>query len=469
MKFMKQQFKASHLSITTCLTFFFCFLGPTLASAIDINTVLSEFKTHSTLWKSLELDAASIEAEVKSRDLAVATQLSLSWNKLDDRRKSTSLQIRDYETNFSAQLSKYFYTGTTLSLNANSIDYSFRNQPGTKIYTSEWEVSLRQNLWQDFFGVKERIRQQSNETELKLKLLQNELQRAQLLIAVEDTYWDYLSAVLETKLRTENLKKWKDIEVWIKNRYSRSAAELVDVKQITATRILREIQLQTSQQRWQTIQTQLNQYIGTLNIDASRIDNRDLLNPKIQQLPSDLQSIESLISTEQAELSRLNSRNANEETKPNLSFSLGYGKRGIDDSINTAINDAQSTTRDYTRLGILFTTPLDFGLQSDKRRAANLKNQADEGRKNHYINASRTSYLDLKSQISILQERVKLLDLLNSEQRSRNTSERSRFLNGRSTSLQLVTAEQDLLDAEITFYTQVAQLNKTLARLQLYK
>lgn len=466
---MKQQFKVSQISIFKCLTFFICFLGPISASAVDINTVLSEFKAHSTLWKSLELDAASLNAEIKSRDLAVATQLSLSWNKLDDRRKSTSLQIRDYETNLAAQLSKYFYTGTTLSLNANSIDYSFRNQPGAKIYTSEWEVSLRQNLWQDFFGAKERIRLQSNDAELKLRLLQNELQRAQLLIAVEDAYWDYLGTVLETKLRTENLKKWKDIEVWIKNRYNRSAAELVDVKQITATRILREIQLQTSQQRQQTIETQLNQYIGTFNINISSIDNKDLLNPKALQLPAELQSIESLISTEQAELSRLNSRNASEETKPNLSFSLGYGKRGIDDSVNNAIKDSQSTTRDYTRLGVLFTTPLDFGLQNEKRRAANLKSQADEGRKIHYLNASRTSYMDLKNQISILKERVELLNLLNAEQRSRNSSERSRFLNGRSTSLQLVTAEQDLLDAEITFYTQVAQLNKTLARLQLYK
>lgn len=450
--------------------FLLIFLSPLSFGAVDLNTVLNEFKTHSTLWRSLELETASIESEIKSRDLAVATQLSLSWNELKDRRQSTSLQIRDYEQALNAQLSKYFFTGTTLSLNALANDYTFRSQPGNKIYTAEWELTLRQNLWQDFFGTKDSIRRESNAVDLKLKLLQNQQQRAQLLVQVEDTYWDYIATFLETNIRSENLKKWKDMEVWIKNRFNRSAAELVDVKQISATRILREIQLQTSEQRKQSIEALLQQYLPPQIIYALKIDKGLLFNKAPQSVPPQMQSLESLIAIEQAELSRLNSKLTNEDQKPNLALTLGYGKRGIEDSsTNEALKTSQSTTRDYARVGVLFSTPLDFGLQEEKRKSATLKYQADENKKLHYVSSSKSSYEDLKSQISVLNERVKLLELLNAEQKSRNTAERNRFLNGRSTSLQLVTAEQDLLDAEITLYAQAAQLNKTVSRLQLYK
>lgn len=457
--------KIFFVTISPCVIF----LTSAFSYASDINFILNEFKSKSTLWKSFELEQASLEAEIKSRDLTVAPQLSLSWNELKDRRQSTSLQIRDYEQILSAQLSKYFFTGTTLSLNATANDYSFRTQPGSKIYTTEWEVSLRQNLWQDFFGEKDSLRRSINLSDLKLKKLQLDLQMNQLLIQVEDTYWDYLTAHLETKLRTENLKKWKDIEIWIKNRFNRSAAELVDVKQITATRILREIQLQTSEQRKQTIETQFVQYLSNEALSSIKIDKNLFLKTNIPSTPNQMNSLESLIAIEQSEISRLNSKLTNEDQKPNLSFSVGYGKRGIEDSGTKAIENSQSTSRDYTRVGFLFSTPIDFSLKDEKRKSAILKSQSDENRKNHFINASKSSFTDLNNQIKILSSRVELLELLFSEQKLRNQSERSRFLNGRSTSLQLVTAEQDLLDAEVTLYSQAAQLNKTISRLKLYK
>lgn len=431
---------------------------------------IEKFKAHSPFWKALEVEKQALEKQYQAMDLEVAAQFSMELTHFtDDRKALLVLPVKQEELFLSAQISKYFSTGTRLEFLTNTTSTEYRTMTGTN-HLGTFQLSLSQNLWRDFFGSGDEIRRARNLRDFELKLLQVRRNQAQLLLRFEQILWDYVAANVELRLRQESLRRWTDIESWIKNRYRRSAAELVDVKQISATKILREIQVKTVKQRLENLKNELEQLGGdgfanqiVLTEDQLQVSRNEISNV------ADAFSLETLILDKTAQVAEQDMLRTAENIKPDLKFSVALGRRGIDDSAFSAWTDAYDTDNYYTQASLTFSTPLDFSLLKKSSESAKLMYEAAQMRKTQSMRSAKLEWANLQGQIKEHLERINLLKTLTLEQQQRNEAERQRFLNGRSTSLQVVTAEQETLDAELTLRNTQSDFKKLIAQYRLFE
>lgn len=433
---------------------------------------LDLFKQHSPYWKALEAEEESLIKEFEMRDIVLAPMLSLEATGFtDNRNQLLVLPIKQEELLLSARVSKYFGTGTLVDFSTGTTSSEYRTGPlaGHTNHIGNFQLSLTQNLLRDSFGASERIRKRQNQKEYELRKLQLDLQQANLIINFEDVLWNYLAADFELKLRQESLKNWREIEKWMKSRYQRSAAELVDVKQISATRILREIQVQTIQQTLSNLKRDLDQLGGAgfadkLNLSVNNIE----LDPSEIKYAESAFSLQTLILEKTASVSEQQMLATLQNNKPDLKLNFTVSRMGIDNSAFRSFEDSYGIGDYYTRASLVFSTPIDFNLLKTGNESAKLKFKAASLRRDQSIAAAKLEWNNLKDQISEHVNRVSLLKSLTKEQKQRNKAENSRFRNGRSTSLQVVTAEQETLDAELTLRTTQASLKKLIARYRLF-
>lgn len=431
---------------------------------------LEKFKSHSPYWKALEIQKQAIEKEYQAMDLVVAPRLTLEATNFRDERKALLvLPVKQEELFLSATVSKYFSTGTNLEFLTNTTSTEYRTMVGTN-HLGAFQLSLSQNLWKDFFGESDRIRRTRNMRDYELKLLQVKRDQAQLVIRFEQVLWDYIVAQVELLLRQESLRRWTDIEKWMNDRYRRLAAELVDVKQISATRILRDIQVKTVKQRLVNLKNELDQ-IGGEKFSDQVIMVESLLDVSTKEIlnANEAIAIETLILEKAAEVTEQEMLSTLENAKPDLKFSLSVGRRGIDDTLASAWLDSYDDSNYFTQASLTLSTPLDFSLLKKATDSSKLRFEAANIRKMQAMNSAKLEWDHLQGQIKEHFERIKLLRNLTREQRERNEAERSRFLKGRSTSLQVVTAEQETLDAELTLRTTQAAFKKLVSQYRLFE
>lgn len=431
---------------------------------------IEQFKNHSPYWKALEIERQAVEKQYRAMDLQVAPQLNLEVIHFNDDRKAlTILPVKQKELYLSASVSKYFSTGTELEFLTNTTSTDYRTLTGTN-HLGSFQLSLSQNLWRDFFGQGDQIRRERNLRDYELKLLQIKRDQAQLLMRFEQTMWDYVTANVELRLRQESLRRWTEIEKWMQSRYKRLVAELVDVKQISATRILRDIQVKTVKQRLENLKNELEQ-LGGDGFSNNIIMVEELLDVSKSEISqyADALSIETLILDKAAQVTEQDMLRATENAKPDLKLSFAVGRRGIDNTLSSAWIDSYDTDHFFTQAALTFSTPLDFSLLKDATESAKLTFEAANLRKTQAYNAAKLEWTNLQGQILEHFDRIKLLKTLTREQKSRNEAERQRFLNGRSTSLQVVTAEQETLDAELTLRTTQASFKKLTSQYRLFE
>ncbi|MCO5112581.1 MAG: TolC family protein [Bdellovibrionaceae bacterium] len=431
---------------------------------------VEQFKTHSPFWQALEVEKQALEKQYQAMDLEVATQFNLELiHFTDDRKALLVLPVKQEELFLSANISKYFSTGTRLEFLTNTTSTEYRTLPGTN-HLGSFQLSLSQNLWRDFFGQGDDIRRKRNLKDYELKLLQVKMNQAQLLLRFEQILWDYIAANVELRLRQESLRRWTEIETWMRGRYKRLVAELVDVKQISATKILRDIQVQTIKQRLENLKNELDQ-LGGDGFSNKIVMTEDLLQVSQNEISkaSDAFSIETQILDKTAEVAEQDMLRTAENIKPDLKLSFAVGRRGIDNSATSAWIDAYDSDHFFTQAALTFSTPLDFSLLKKSSDSAKLMYEAANIRKTQSLRSARLEWTNLQGQIQEHFRRIKLLRTLTKEQQDRNEAERKRFLNGRSTSLQVVTAEQETLDAELTLRNTQAALKKLIAQYRLFE
>jgi outer membrane protein TolC len=432
---------------------------------------LELFYNSSPSYKALDIQQVALKNEIEARDLVVSTQLNLNANFARDARQLPPLVLRQKDKSevLSAGLSKYLGTGTTLSFTSGVETYDYRGISSPEINAAFSQISLSQNLWKDAFGRGDSIRRSINNKELELRSTQLSREKALLITQFEEAFWNYVAALTELNLRKESLKRWQDSEKWMQDRYNRSAAEFVDLKQVSATRILREIQVQNLEQAILNYKNQIDQitepgFADRLIINDSHLKNNDFSISKA----TDVQSLDSLINSYSADLIKENTKQQVEIYRPDLKFNLVAGRTGIGNYPNEAWGDSYNANGDYFSVGLSLSAPIEFSLLKQNRKSAELAQQAADLKKKQAYSAGVLAWSSLQQQISLVHRRLKLLENLSEEQRKRNVSERHRFMNGRSSSLQLVFAEQDSLDAEVTLRTTTAELRKLISKYRLY-
>lgn len=427
---------------------------------------LNKVKIESEDWRSAESAKQSLYAEIDARDLVLSASVDVQAYKFWDDRPSFSSNYEQQGNSLGLTLQKPFSSGTKLNLLSELNAQQYRTTPPGEQNDVSWQVGVFQSLWQDSFGRQTTFRRLRDARELDSRWLELMDEQQQLLIEFEQLYWDIAFARKELDIREKNLDLSRKILAWVTDRMNRSASEKVDIYQAEALSSMRQLQVQVAAENLRSLQSRLKERIK-LDFDLSPDPAELMVDRHLESLitavalaPKEPTLLSSLIIKLDAERLSAEEKLEKDALKPQLELGFIYGQKGLNSSKSSAFDGAWSSNNEYREVGFSLSTPLNFPLISQARRAAELRTESERIKALRADRQSVVQWQDLQKTISELQIRIKTATGLALIQKNKSEEERKRVRLGRATLFEAITFEQDAAESELL----VLQLQRLLRR-----
>lgn len=432
----------------------------------DLDQLLEQASKESEEIRSLGMSLEALGAEMRARDIEIAPSMTASLLQTQDQRATFNPGRRSLSRQLSLGVLQPFSTGTTVELTAgyelaSVADVGSRN-------LANWQFTLSQSLWRNFFGHATRVRREVDEAEKKRRQLELLLRRQQLLTRLETAYWDLALAAREMEIRQENLARSEQLQKWIGERIRHSAAEKTDGVQVRALVTSRQMELVDTRNTIEAAWNRLRQELPTTKMAAWK--------PRVESLETD-RNPASLLALDQgnestpkridALLTRFRSlemramaERERDAMRPQLDFVLSYGRNGIESTFSNAWQQAFSNNSTFTQFGFQFAMPLGLDVRESRLRAAQLQADALELDAKRLGQASDIGWEDLAERIRFQRQIIDSSRKLAALQIQKTEEERKRYEQGRSTAFQTISFEIEAAQAKLEVYRQLATLRK---------
>jgi outer membrane protein TolC len=459
-------------------------LGSALtAQAMDLSEFLHQVEQKHGTLKSL---AASEEAATDRRtsgDLDLVPSLLLNATYTDDKRYPNQFfQLGATETKTTAYtlgVNKKFSSGTSLGLSATAMEYenpgAANLAPGLyfdKFSTGSLGISVSQSLWKDFFGAATRLRwEREMETE-RAEKGGLDLQRRQLLVQAEATFWDFIFGQEDLRIRQSSLDRSQKILNWTKRRMDDGISDKADYYQSEALVASRQLQLLSSQDDFLTVQKNMRDLLelgagDTLPKMEGDLSTRRSMNVFVQGKGRILQ-LDAYLSAVQAKARAAQAREVEESFKPDLVFQGAYSTNSYEPTLNTAVKNWNETDKPTTTVGLkmvyLFDTDVKGSASGAARKDALAARLLSE-RKNL---ESESAWSEINRHYNEMSRRIESAQNISVIQKKRADAEGKKFNQGRSITINVVNSEQDAAEAELSLNKMKAEQRKMEARGRLF-
>ncbi len=439
----------------------------------------------SEVMKSAEIQASqseiqSIELDFDSREIVLEPYVEVTGQRLNENRElfttvpGQAKQQKPRIDSLTMTLSKPFSTGTLVKVGPRWDNALTPNVTPDRRYTADWNISISQSLWKDFFGRSTRLRRARESFERKKQLAAALVKRGQVLVDFETLYWDWALALRQKELQEKNLKRSREILKWTQDRFNRSAAESTDLLQAKALLTQRELQLSVIQLTLTQAYARIERYIprGTwqpdpVDLSVSRAPDKLTQEWKPDTL-SAVTQLDFLQVQNEALAAEEAAKEAREAIRPELNLNLSYGKNAIDETSDPALRRSFDESHDYSTIGVTFRSGLDLGNEYRKAGAARASFDAASQRRDARQSENRVAWDQLKQELRDLDLQAQRVHRLVEIQMKKTNAERDRYRKGRTTAFEAITFEQEASEAEITLWQLYALMRKTEARARLF-
>jgi outer membrane protein TolC len=448
-------------------------------------------RQHGSL-RALEASSAAAEDRKITQQLDLSPVLTMSGGYLDDKKLQASApsyivnhsEVRTY----SLGLGKKFTTGTAVQLTGTAqqvnSDYIYNSAGGaSQVGIGSLGISLSQSLWKDGFGGNTRLRLERQRLFAEIEKQGYDLQAQQLLIEAEAAFWDLVFQANEVELRTSSLERSKRINTWVRQRFGNGIGDRADVLNAEGLMATRELQLIASQDDLKAAQKRVADILelgageplpdlkGDLNairelrsyIGGVRDEGSDGKDTRIVRLDAYLSVLES-------KAKALSAEEVIGGMKPDLSLQGSYQTNALatDETAMAAFNKAGKTDRPTAYVGLQLTWLLDGEVKNANRNAAKMDALAALLKQERKLLESESSWSEMQRRHGELSKKIEIATRISRVQTEKAAAERDKLSKGRSITSQVILAEQDAAEAELTLAKLKAEQRKMEAQGRLF-
>jgi len=455
-------------------------------NVMTFDDYLQSVMRNNQMFESLRLSEEAAQQKRIASDLDLSPMLTASIRQLDDRRlqpfgpSAVLDRTRVFEYQFG--LTKKWATGTTTQVTGSLTDQSLRfGNPIQNVFndipivTGQLGVLIQQSLLRDGFGRQIQLRQDREDQILKISRLNRQLNEAQNLIKAEQAYWDYIYFQEELGQRKASLERAKKIQSWSKERLKNGLAEESDFLGAQALVALRELQLTMAQDALIGVSRDVKQSLQ-LPLDADLPYLTSSLSPESHPLYKKINSqsvlklvrIDYLVAKLEADLKTTVISEVKEQLKPDLVLEAKYNTNSIEDTFSESLERITNSSRPTQAVGVKFAwvfgsdaksaqiKTAQFEKQSASVRAARLKIESD-----YLIQELTRRYHELEKKIQIAEKAARFQTL-------KAKSEQAKLAKGRAVTSQVIQAEQDASESQLTLIKLKAEQLKLLSQFRLF-
>jgi outer membrane protein TolC len=449
-------------------------------AAMTLEEYLQTVQKKNRNFQALDASQDAATSRYQQGDLELSPILSASGNYIDDKSLQsvgTSLVTHSQVRQYSLGLAKKFSTGTQASVTSSVEALNVEGATGTTGLSSESHigtlgVSVSQSLWKDFFGTSTRLRHEREKSQAQYEKTGYNLQAKQALIDAEAAFWDLLYLQQELGIRKASLERAKKIEGWVRNRASNGIGDRADVLNAQGLVAARNLQLIATQDDLKAAQTRF----------ADQIEWGDQPVPVLEANLAQVRPLKSFVGGEQgrvvrldtylsvldAEVKKVNAKEAAEKVSPDLVLSGQYKTNGYDTTDAKAAS--RMTDKDYpiSTVGLAFTWALDWDAKGAVRNSAQKDALAAQLKKEKSLMDSETAWKEINRRHAEMSARIDAAENLSKVQTAKAAAERDKLAKGRSITSNVITAEQDAADAELNLTKMKAEQRKLESQSRLF-
>lgn len=372
-------------------------------------------------------------------------------------------------------LSKEWGTGTSTSIQQRFVHFETEAGASTPISTWQNQLDLRieQDLWRNFLGRETRGGEENSRHLLEAQSKRQTFLMRAKLVEAEIAYWNYALFVETSSSVRDSLKRAEGILQWNKKRFKAKLIDQGDLLQSEA-RVLELKQVLAATKTQEKQSRRLLAYFLNKDLEA-RYDAYALSALKVELSKNDIpegwerEKREDLEAAYQAMLAaRADSKSVRSSLDPEVKLVGHY----LGDSADAGFSDAQSQAwdgsfREYS-IGLQVSIPLGIPRQLDVREAKKLEADAAQLEFRQTEQQLSKRFFELREDLEQLIEKVQLGVERKVKESKKLANEEKRFRQGRSTSFQVLSFQEDLAKAELELIQFYAEARRALAELKLF-
>lgn len=455
------------------------------SGAMNLADFLDQVMKRNGNFKSLQSSRDAAVARRIQGDLELSPILTANVQAVDDKRPQIlgAFNLTGTKTQeVSLGLAKKFTTGTqaqvTASVNETTTSAQTLTPPASFSTTNAFGalgISVSQSLWQNFFGGATELRQERQALIEKTETRGLDLQTRQVLIDAEATFWDYMYLKEEIRQREDSLARAKRIESWVRNRASNGIGDRADVLNAQGLVAARELQVLSSRDELRAAEEKVrdllelgpNESLPNLdgNLEGRRsirafIDGEIRAEGDAAAGDNQIVRLDAYLAVLEARTKAVVAKEVLESMKPDLVLSGAYKTNSIDTSLGAAANNISDTTKPTTMIGLKLTYMLDGDLKDAARDTARMEALAAQQRQSRKLLESQTSWEELQRRHAELSLKIDAAAKSSSIQTQKADAERDRLSKGRTITSNVILAEQDAAESQLTLAKMRAEQRK---------
>lgn len=459
------------------------------AWSMDLSEYLQAVQSKHRSLQALDAAEEAVQDRKESGDLELTPTLTLSAQYTDDKKEPNQLfqfgVTESKMTQYSLGLNKKFSTGTIVGLSANA--YEFQNPGATlppgyslppglyleKYGTGSLGLDISQSLWRDFFGNATRLRWERENNVAASQKGQLDLQKRQLLIGAETAYWNFVYEQEELKLRQASLERAKKIEAWTSRRVNDGISDRADLLQTQALVAQRQLQLLATQNDLLTAQKAVRDYLELADAEATPelkgdISARRSLSQVVGGARGKIVQLDAYVAALDAKAKAATAMETKDSYRPDLVLHGSYNTNSYQPDLPNAVNHWGDASKPTATVGVNFTYLFDTDAKSSAQSAADKDALSAKLTSERKMLESESAWSELNRTYGELSRQIESAQRISDLQTSRAKAQVDKFNKGRSVTTDVVNAEQDAAEAELSLTKLKSEQRKMEAQGRLF-
>lgn len=442
------------------------------AKVLTLEDYLNQVKSQSPEIRGLIQEVTANELRLREADLLLSPEFYSKYELFDNRAEPVNdfTPSRTQATGWRAGvrdqtlwgLGADLYVGNTHT-ELGGVDPNFI--PLADYNHSVVGLQLTQSLWRNGFGEAARGDYEAAKARSRIAYLQSKFQLKNLLTKAENTYWSLVSFNEIVKLQEENVDRAVKLRQWMNRRAGMRLVDDVDALQAQASAEQRELELMQSLDERAALMREFNTLRGVDSDEVqalTELPTSDFLLKMVKDPNQKMTREDFAILYEQAIAAAAIAKSERSKVRPQLDLVAGVNSNGLDPQRSEASSEAYALENPTWNVGVTFSIPLDYTLLADSRRSSRAQRKAAEDKLTAAKFNEERAWDNILKQRQEAQRRFEKSTSLEKTQTQLVKRERSRLMNGRSTTFQSLTIEQNLASA------QVQRVRAQLALLQIH-
>ena len=464
-------------------TIFTFLLSSQHSQALSLPEYLEQVKNNNLTYSYSNEQSEASQLLKKKADLVTAISLFGNYqNGFNQQNQGTPIlkYTNLYSTNYQLGLSQTSDLGITTKLSYVMNRYTYKglstsSYSNPSLAASNYQttplLSVSIPLWQNRFGAATRASQDSVFYQNEVQKLNAQSVSLTSLITAEKYYWQLATARKIVEIQTATLKQAQLILQYVTRRYRMNLGDKADVLQAEALVEQKSLDLNQAKNDEKTAARNFNKqrYLDSEQAEETleSIDSKRLENTFVTKIRSDSR-FDVKASEAQMKASIAAAKLEEENSKPSLNLTSYYALKGVEAGATSATKHGLDLNGREGAIGLNFSVPINFELTSDIRRGALKNASVAKITYRQKIFDQENDWNNLIQNLEYFKENLALAKKLESAQKSKLENERIRLKQGRTSTYQILTFEQDYSKSQLVSAQTAYQILGLIADKKLY-